>query len=57
MLIGFAVAAVLGYALNDTGIAVPGVMLGILTPVLVLLLVDRMQSGPPAKKKVSAHRL
>jgi hypothetical protein len=37
-LIGLAAAAVLGYALNDSGIAVPGVMLGVLTPALVYLL-------------------
>lgn len=38
-LIGIAVAAVLGYALNDSGIAVPGVMLTILTPAIAFLLI------------------
>jgi hypothetical protein len=36
--IGIGVAALLGYALNDSGIAVPGVMLGVLTPATVYLL-------------------
>lgn len=34
---GVLLAAVLGFALNDSGIAVPGMMLGVLTPVLVHL--------------------
>jgi hypothetical protein len=38
-LIGIAVAAVLGYALNDSGIAVPGVMLSIWMPAMVFLLI------------------
>ncbi|HTK15432.1 MAG TPA: hypothetical protein VL769_03490 [Acidimicrobiia bacterium] len=37
-LIGIAAAAVLGYALNDSGIAVPGVMLSVLMPAMVFLL-------------------
>jgi hypothetical protein len=36
-LIGLLVAAVLGMALNDSGIAVPAMMLGVLNPVLVRL--------------------
>jgi hypothetical protein len=36
--IGFAIVAVLGWVFNDTGIAVPGVMLGVGTSVLVALL-------------------
>lgn len=32
---GFAVTAVLGFALNDSGIAIPGVMLGVLNAALV----------------------
>lgn len=36
--IGIGAAAVLGYALNDSGIAVPGVMLAVLTPATVYLL-------------------
>lgn len=34
-LYGLLVAGVLGFALNDSGIAVPGMMLGVLNPVLV----------------------
>ncbi|MFM7225714.1 MAG: hypothetical protein ACKO1Y_09885 [Actinomycetota bacterium] len=37
-MIGFAVIAVLGFALNDSGIAVPGMMVGVLTPVMIYLL-------------------
>jgi hypothetical protein len=36
--IGFVIAAVLGFALNDTGIAVPAVMLGVANSVLIALL-------------------
>jgi hypothetical protein len=39
--IGFIVLAVLGYALNDSGIVVPGIMLGVLAPVVIALLFDR----------------
>jgi hypothetical protein len=47
--IGFAILAVLGYALNDSGVAVPGMMLGIANAVLVCLLawiVPRTRSAP-----------
>jgi hypothetical protein len=37
-LIGFAVAAVLGFALNDSGIAVPGLMLGVMGASLAFLV-------------------
>ncbi len=37
-LYGFTVVAVLGFALNDSGIAIPGVMLGVLNASLVYLL-------------------
>ena len=37
-LVGLVVLAVLGYALNDSGIPIPGVMVGIVTPVLVVIL-------------------
>ncbi|HEV7861942.1 MAG TPA: hypothetical protein VGR20_04550, partial [Acidimicrobiia bacterium] len=40
--VGLLVAAVLGMALNDSGIAVPAMMLGILNPVLV-----RLSLAPP----------
>jgi hypothetical protein len=38
-LIGFGVLALLGYALNDAGVTVPGLMLGVLICTLVPLLV------------------
>lgn len=38
-LVGVLVAAVLGFALNDSGIAVPAMMLGVLNPVLVYLTI------------------
>jgi hypothetical protein len=38
-LVGLLVAAVLGFALNDSGIAVPAMMLGVLAPVVVRLAV------------------
>ena len=38
-LAGLAVLAVLGFALNDSGIAVPGMMLGVIVPALVVLAV------------------
>jgi hypothetical protein len=44
VMVGFAVLLVLGYALNDTGILVPAVMLGVLVPVLVTLLVPTRAS-------------
>ena len=40
-LAGIAVVAGLGFALNDSGIAIPGVMLGVLTPVLVVVTIRR----------------
>jgi hypothetical protein len=47
-LVGLLVAAVLGMALNDSGIAVPAMMLGVLNPVLVRLALhtDELGSGP-----------
>jgi hypothetical protein len=36
-LVGFAILAVLGFALNDSGIAIPAVMVGVLAPVLIVL--------------------
>ena len=58
-LVGLLIVAVLGTALNDSGIAIAGVMLGVMTPVLVVVTMrgDRArprwaisptaQSGPP----------
>ena len=40
-LAGFAVLAVLGYALNDAGVVVPGLMLGVLVATLVPSLVSK----------------
>ena len=38
-LVGFIGLAVLGFALNDSGIPIPGVMLGVLAPVLIVILI------------------
>ena len=52
-LYGFTVVAVLGFALNDSGIAIPGVMLGVLNASLVYLLLvtddlpDPLDRPPP----------
>jgi hypothetical protein len=48
-LVGFAIVAVLGFALNDSGIAVPGVMLGVLTPVLVVLTLRAERDRAPSR--------
>jgi hypothetical protein len=44
-LAGLGVLAVLGFLLNDSGIAIPGVMLGVVTPVLVVLVVHGARHG------------
>jgi hypothetical protein len=44
-LIGFGVLAVLGYGLNDAGVTVPGLMLGVLICSLVPLLVGEHAAG------------
>jgi hypothetical protein len=44
-LVGLLVAAVLGMALNDSGIAVPAMMLGVLNPVLVRLSLHTDELG------------
>jgi hypothetical protein len=44
-LIGIGAAAVLGYALNDSGIAVPGVMLSIFVPAMAFLLIRTPEPG------------
>jgi hypothetical protein len=48
--VGLLVAAVLGLALNDSGIAIPAMMLGVLNPVLVRLALhtDELGVGPLA---------
>jgi hypothetical protein len=56
-LIGFAILLGLGYALNDTGILVPAVMLGVLVPVLVLLIFPLDRRAPkPAPALAPAFR-
>jgi hypothetical protein len=52
-LIGFAILAVLGYALNDSGIAIPGVMLSILVSCAVWLLT---QIVPSASRRAVPQR-
>jgi hypothetical protein len=48
-LIGFSILAVLGYALNDSGIAIPAVMLTVLSATLIwLVLTDSTQTGDNA---------
>jgi hypothetical protein len=46
-LYGLVVLAVLGFALNDSGIAVPGMMLGVVAPTLIVLAVrsERLLAG------------
>jgi hypothetical protein len=54
-LVSLAVLAVLGFALNDSGISIPGVMTGVLTPVLIVILVraDRTAGATPAAVEMS----
>ena len=51
-LTGFAILAVLGYALNDSGVAIPGVMLSILVSCTVWLLT---QIVPPTPRRATAR--
>jgi len=46
-LVGFAVVAALGYALNDQGIVIPAAMLAVLNPVLVVLVIAWPSADPP----------
>ncbi len=48
------VAAVLGYALNDSGIAIPGVMLSVGTPAIAFLLI-RTPPSLPTTDDVGTH--
>jgi len=52
-LIGFAVLAVLGYSLNDSGVAIPAVMLTVLNATLIWLVmtdaIQRDDEPPPAR--------
>jgi hypothetical protein len=45
-LIGFVIVAALGFALNDSGIAIPGLMLAVLNPVLIFLFVTPRRLPP-----------
>lgn len=59
-LIGFAVLALLGYLLNDSGINIPAMMLGVLNAVLIALLIrrdpkDDAQPARPAAKVRAAR--
>jgi len=47
-LIGFTIIAILGFALNDSGIAVPGMMLSVLNATLITLLVATRSRAAPA---------
>jgi hypothetical protein len=54
-LIGFAVLAFLGYALNDSGIAIPAVMLTVLNATLIwLVMTDAVQGTEPELPAPSA---
>ena len=46
--IGFAILAVLGFALNDSGIAIPGLMLSVLNAAIISLLVVTRSRVPHA---------
>jgi hypothetical protein len=51
--IAFIVLAVLGYALNDSGITVPGVMLAVFVPTLVFLLAYVASPTPAAEPRAA----
>jgi hypothetical protein len=53
-LVGVLVAAVLGFALNDSGIAVPAMMLGVLNPVLVYLAVHWDEDSGARRRALAA---
>jgi hypothetical protein len=48
--VGFAIVATLGFAANDSGIAVPGMMLSVLNPTIVALLVLARRRVPPSEE-------
>jgi len=47
--VGFAVVATLGFAANDSGIAIPGMMLSVLNPTIVVLLVLASRRVPTSE--------
>ena len=51
--VGFAIVATLGFAVNDSGIAVPGMMLSVLNPIVVALLVLAQRRVPPSEEMLS----
>lgn len=53
--VGFVIAATLGFALNDSGIAVPGLMLGVMNASLVYLVLRT--EDPPWKAEIDAPDL
>jgi hypothetical protein len=50
----FVVLAALGYALNDSGVAVPGIMLAVVAPVVASLVVDTEPTDVKVTKKRSS---
>jgi hypothetical protein len=54
VLVGFSILLVLGYALNDTGVLVPAIMLGVLVPSLVTLLLPAAASVSGRDQSVDA---
>jgi hypothetical protein len=51
--VGFAIVVVLGFALNDSGIAIPGMMLSVLSPAIVTLLIATRPRVPAAEMSPS----
>jgi hypothetical protein len=52
--IGFAILSVLGFALNDSGIAIPGLMLAVLNATIItLFLASRSPAPPPTGTRAS----
>jgi len=54
--IGFAILAVLGCVLNDSGVAIPGMMLAIAIGCAVWLLVTIEPDSAPSTRRASATR-
>jgi hypothetical protein len=54
-LVALAVVGGLGFALNDSGIAVPTMMAAVLVPYLVLLHADGQPDGQPAEQREQDH--
>lgn len=56
-LVGFSILAVLGYIVNDSGINVPAMMLGILNATLIaLLMLPAPTKATPAKRKATTKK-